>query len=103
MSASPHDIDAATIHKIAHLARLPVDDHEIQQTCQKLTNIMHMIDELDQVNTQDITPMFNAHAASTARRDDVVTESNERDCLQAIAPQVEAGLYLVPKVIEGER
>jgi aspartyl-tRNA(Asn)/glutamyl-tRNA(Gln) amidotransferase subunit C len=103
MAASTHDIDAATVHKIAHLARLPVDAHDIQKTCAQLTNILHMIDQLEQADTTNIAPMFNAFAASTPRRSDEVTETNERECLQSIAPQKEAGLFLVPKVIEGER
>lgn len=88
------------INKIAHLARLGLSDEEKSRYTDSLNNILGLIDELQAVNTQGIEPLAHAVDVIQPLRPDVVTETNQRDMYQRIAPAVQEGLYLVPKVIE---
>jgi aspartyl-tRNA(Asn)/glutamyl-tRNA(Gln) amidotransferase subunit C len=93
-------IEQDEIEKIAELARIRIADTEIGQVTARITEILHMVDELQAVDTRDVEPMANPLDATQHLRADEVTENNRRDAFQAIAPAVENGLYLVPKVIE---
>jgi len=93
-------VDRNDIEKIARLARISVDDASIDELTQRLGNILNLVDQLQSVDTQGIAPMANPHDAIQRLRADEVTEQNMREAYLAIAPQTEAGLYLVPKVIE---
>lgn len=88
------------INKIAHLARLGLSDEEKSRYTDSLNNILGLIDDLQAVNTQGIAPLSHAVDVTQPLRPDVVTENNQRDAYQQIAPAVQDGLYLVPKVIE---
>ena len=88
------------INKIAHLARLGLSDEEKSRYTDSLNNILGLIDDLQAVNTQGIQPLAHAVDVTQPLRPDVITESNQRDNYQKIAPAVQDGLYLVPKVIE---
>lgn len=88
------------INKIAHLARLGLSDEEKLRYTDSLNNILGLIDDLQAVNTQGIEPLAHAVDVTQPLRPDVVTETNQRDAYQKIAPAVQEGLYLVPKVIE---
>jgi len=88
------------ISKIAELARIRIAPDQIGQVTARMTEILHMVDQLQAVDTQDVEPMANPLDAVQRLRADEVTEYNRRDAYQAIAPAVEDGLYLVPKVIE---
>jgi len=88
------------IEKIAELARIRIAEEEIGQVTLRITEILHMVDRLQTVDTHDVEPMSNALDAVQYLRPDVVTEGNRRASFQAIAPAVENGLYLVPRVIE---
>ena len=88
------------IKRIAHLARIEVSDAEADATLSKLTGIMSLIEQMQAVNTQGIAPMSHSQDVTQRLRQDVVTETNQRELYQSIAPEVEDGLYLVPKVIE---
>jgi aspartyl-tRNA(Asn)/glutamyl-tRNA(Gln) amidotransferase subunit C len=88
------------IKRIAHLARIEVSDAEADATLSKLTGIMSLIEQMQAVNTQGIAPMSHSQDVTQRLRQDVVTETNQRELYQSIAPDVEDGLYLVPKVIE---
>jgi len=88
------------IKRIAHLARIEVSDQEAEATLTKLTGIMSLIEQMQAVNTKGIAPMSHSQDVTQRLRQDVVTESNQRELYQSIAPEVEDGLYLVPKVIE---
>ena len=88
------------VEKIAHLARLGLNDADIPQTTATLNNILGLIDAMQAVDTNGIEPLAHPLEATQRLRADVVTESNHREAYQAIAPAVENGLYLVPKVIE---
>jgi aspartyl-tRNA(Asn)/glutamyl-tRNA(Gln) amidotransferase subunit C len=90
------------VKRIAYLARIEVSQQEAQQALSQLNGIFRLIGEMQAVNTDGIEPMAHAQDAMLRLREDVVTEADQHALFQSIAPQgrVEAGLYLVPKVIE---
>ena len=88
------------VRKVARLARLAMTEAEIESARAQLSGIFDLIAEMQAVDTTDITPMSHAQDLSQRLREDVVTEADKRELFQSIAPQVEAGLYLVPQVIE---
>ncbi|MEJ8675310.1 Asp-tRNA(Asn)/Glu-tRNA(Gln) amidotransferase subunit GatC [Chromobacterium amazonense] len=88
------------VARIAKLARIDVSEAEIAATADQLNNIFGLIEKMQGVNTDGIEPMAHPQDVSLRLRDDVVTETNQRQRFQAVAPQVEKGLFLVPKVIE---
>jgi aspartyl-tRNA(Asn)/glutamyl-tRNA(Gln) amidotransferase subunit C len=90
----------ADVQKVARLARLAMTKAEIESARAQLSGIFDLIAEMQAVDTKGITPMPHAQDVSQRLREDVVTETNQRELFQSIAPQVEAGLYLVPQVIE---
>ena len=93
-------LNSADIKRIAHLARIEISDAEADATLTKLTGILGLIEQMQAVDTAGIVPMSHSQDVTQRLRDDVVTETNQRDLFQSIAPAVEDGLYLVPKVIE---
>ena len=93
-------LERSEVEKIAHLARLGLTESEIPHTTDTLNNILGLIDQMQAVDTQGIEPLAHPLEATQRLRADVVTEQNQRDAYQAIAPAVENGLFLVPKVIE---
>ena len=93
-------LDKNDVAKIAHLARLEIGTHEISAYADTLTRILALIEQMREVDTANVEPMAHPLDAGLRLRDDVVSEPNLRDKFQRIAPAVEAGLYLVPKVIE---
>jgi len=88
------------IRRIADLARLELSDPELAAMQQELSSILALVDQMSAVDTEGVEPMSHPQAASQRLREDVVSELDQRELFQAIAPQVEDGLYLVPKVIE---
>ena len=88
------------VDKIATLARLSLAEDEIVDYTNKLSAIIEMIDELQAVNTDAVTPMAHPLDFPQRLRVDEVTESDQREHFQSGAPEVEGGLYLVPRVIE---
>jgi len=90
----------ADVRKVALLARIAMSDTEIETARSQLSGIFTLIEEMQAVDTSGIAPMSHAQDVSQRLREDVVTETSQRELFQSIAPQVEAGLYLVPKVIE---
>ncbi|WP_324731721.1 Asp-tRNA(Asn)/Glu-tRNA(Gln) amidotransferase subunit GatC [Pseudomonas paeninsulae] len=93
-------LERSEVEKIAHLARLGLNESEIPRTTETLNNILGLIDQMQAVDTTGIEPLAHPLEATQRLRADAVTEENHRDAYQAIAPAVENGLYLVPKVIE---
>ena len=77
-----------------------MDENEIETARSQLSGIFTLIAEMQAVDTSGIEPMSHAQDLSQRLRSDVVTEANQREAFQAVAPQVEGGLYLVPQVIE---
>jgi len=88
------------VRRIAALARIEVSEDQTRATCDQLNNILVLIGQMQAVDTQDIEPMPHALDMALRLREDAVTEHDQRELFQSIAPKVEDGLYLVPKVIE---
>lgn len=93
-------ITNADVRKVASLARLAMSETEIETARTQLAGIFDLIAEMQAVDTRNIAPMSHAQDVSQRLREDVVTATDQRELFQSIAPQVEAGLYLVPQVIE---
>lgn len=93
-------LDHTDVEKIAHLARLNIAEQDIQEYADNLSNILDLVDQMQAIDTRDITPMAHPMDAIQRLRLDEVTEGDQRDRLQTVAPAVEAGLFQVPKVIE---
>ncbi|PWQ92251.1 Asp-tRNA(Asn)/Glu-tRNA(Gln) amidotransferase subunit GatC [Leucothrix pacifica] len=93
-------LTASDVKKISHLARLAIDEADIEPYANNLSNILGLVEQMDAADVADIEPMANPQDATQRLRDDIVTEVNQREKFQAIAPNTEAGLYLVPKVLE---
>lgn len=93
-------IERDEIEKIAGLARIRIAEDQMDNLTQRITAILGMVDQLQAVDTSDVTPMANPLDATARLRADKITETDRREAFQAIAPAVERGLYLVPKVID---
>ena len=90
----------AEVRKIAWLARIEIKDDAIAAYARDLSGILDLIEQMNEADTSDVIPMAHPLAQAQRLRPDVVTEENQRELFQSLAPQVESGLYLVPKVIE---
>ncbi|HSD61341.1 MAG TPA: Asp-tRNA(Asn)/Glu-tRNA(Gln) amidotransferase subunit GatC [Burkholderiales bacterium] len=88
------------VRRIAHLARIEISDAEAEQVLEQLNGIFGLIEQMQAVDTRGVEPMAHARDVSLRLREDNVTETDQHRLFQSIAPQVEEGLYLVPKVIE---
>jgi aspartyl-tRNA(Asn)/glutamyl-tRNA(Gln) amidotransferase subunit C len=90
------------VQRIAELARIGISDAEARAVQSQLNDIFELIGQMQRVNTEGIEPMSHAQGAALRLRDDEVKETDQRELYQSVAPKgtVEAGLYLVPKVIE---
>ncbi|RTL56547.1 MAG: Asp-tRNA(Asn)/Glu-tRNA(Gln) amidotransferase subunit GatC [Rhodocyclaceae bacterium] len=88
------------IGRIAKLARLELSAAEAETTLNQLNGIFGFIEQLQAVNTDGIEPMAHAVDVVQRLRPDTVTETDRREAFQAVAPETEAGLYLVPRVVE---
>lgn len=95
MSVSDDDV-----RKVSRLARLAVPDGNVHAYAEKLSGILDMVDQLNAVDTTGVEPMSNPLDSVQRLREDVVTETNQREKYQSVAPEVEKGLYLVPKVLD---
>lgn len=95
MSLSPEQV-----MKVAHLARLEIEPAQADKYAGELTQILDMVDQLQQADVGDAPPMAHPLHMVQRLRPDAVTETDRREALQGSAPSVEDGLFLVPKVIE---
>ncbi|OHC62909.1 MAG: asparaginyl/glutamyl-tRNA amidotransferase subunit C [Rhodocyclales bacterium RIFCSPLOWO2_02_FULL_63_24] len=93
-------LNLADVARIARLARIELSAAEAEATCGQLNGILGFIEQLQAVDTTGIEPMAHAVDVVQRLRPDGVTETDRRADFQALAPEAEAGLYLVPKVIE---
>ena len=92
--------DRTELEKVAQLARLHMSNSEKDEVAGRITDILALIDQMQSVNTDSVAPLAHPLDVTQRLRADYKTESNRRDELQQLAPKVEDGLYLVPKVIE---
>jgi len=95
MSLTPEDVK-----KIAHLARLNVSEKDLAFYTPQLSNILDFVAHMNEIDTTNVEPMAHPLDLPQRMRPDTISEANQRDLFQSIAPDVKVGLYLVPKVIE---
>ena len=93
-------LSRADVEHIAHLARLEIDEREAKSFTDNLSRILDLIEQMNAVDTTGVTPMAHPQDVVLRLRDDNVTESDQRDKFQEVAPATDVGLYLVPKVID---
>jgi aspartyl-tRNA(Asn)/glutamyl-tRNA(Gln) amidotransferase subunit C len=93
-------LDKSEVEKIAHLARLQLSEDDVGEVTKRITDILALIDQMQSVDTENVDPLAHPLDVVQRLREDEVTEQNQRDELQKLAPLSEDGLFLVPKVIE---
>lgn len=93
-------LEKSDVENIAHLARLAISGDDVSEYAQSLSSILELVEQMNAVDTTGVTPMAHPLHMAQRLREDEVTESNQREHFQQHAPAVEAGLFLVPKVIE---
>jgi len=93
-------IDAATVRKVARLARLREDESRLEPLAREISSILGWIEQLDEVDVEGVEPMASAEAATLPLRDDVVTEGGDASKVLANAPKTIDGFFVVPKVVE---
>jgi aspartyl-tRNA(Asn)/glutamyl-tRNA(Gln) amidotransferase subunit C len=93
-------LTANDVKKIAHLARLGIAEQDVEHYAKDLSGVLELMTQMGRLNTDGVTPMAHPLDQMQRLREDAVTEADQRDHFQTIAPQTEAGLYLVPKVID---
>ncbi len=93
-------LTSADVEKIAHLARLAINEQDVKGYAENLSSILQFVEQMNAVGAAGVVPMAHPLDAPQRLRPDEVTETDRRELFQAGAPLVEAGLYLVPKVIE---
>ena len=93
-------IERQEIEKLATLARIAIDDGTINEVSARLSSVLALVDQLQAADTTGVTAMSHPMQAIQRLREDEVTELNQREALQTVAPDTENGLFLVPKVIE---
>jgi aspartyl-tRNA(Asn)/glutamyl-tRNA(Gln) amidotransferase subunit C len=93
-------IERADIEKLAELAQIELNEETIAETTKSIANVLALVDQLQAADTDGVEPMAHPMDAVQRLRADEVTETSHREAFQAIAPATEAGLYLVPKVID---
>ena len=93
-------VDRSDIAKLANLARIAISDDAADEVANRISTVLALVDQLQAVNTDGVLPMAHPLDAVQRLRADIVTEPNQRELFQSIAPAVQDGLYLVPQVIE---
>ncbi|NJD24535.1 MAG: Asp-tRNA(Asn)/Glu-tRNA(Gln) amidotransferase subunit GatC [Betaproteobacteria bacterium] len=93
-------ISLEQVQRVAHLARIAINESEALATQSSLNGIFTLIEQMQAVDTTGVEPMAHAQDVAQRLREDAVSEADRRAAFQAVAPEAEAGLYLVPKVIE---
>lgn len=88
------------VNKIAYLARLGIDEKDVASYAKDLSGILDLVAEMSIVDTENVTPMAHPMDQVQRLRDDIVSEQDQHEKFQDLAPQIEDGLYLVPKVID---
>jgi aspartyl-tRNA(Asn)/glutamyl-tRNA(Gln) amidotransferase subunit C len=93
-------LSTTDVKKIAHLARLGIEEKDVSSYAQDLSGMLDLVAQMNNLNTENVLAMAHPLEQKQRLRADLVTEVNQREHFQVIAPQVESGLYLVPKVID---
>jgi len=93
-------IDAATVHRIAHLARVAVADDEVEHLRGEINAILSFVEQLSEVDVDGVEPMTSVMPMVMKKRTDVVTDGNNADAVLRNAPNTDGKYFLVPKVVE---
>jgi aspartyl-tRNA(Asn)/glutamyl-tRNA(Gln) amidotransferase subunit C len=93
-------IDAATVRKVAHLARIRVEEDKLEPLAAELSGILAWIEQLNEVDTEGVAPMASTEAVGLPMRDDVVTDGGDPEAILANAPKADRHFFVVPKVVE---
>ena len=93
-------IDAATVRKVARLARIRIEAERVEPLAQELSGILTWIEQLNEVDTEGVQPMASSEAVQLPMRDDVVTDGGDPAKVLANAPKADRGFFVVPKVVE---
>jgi len=93
-------LDKATVRAIANLARIEVQEEELDHLAGELSNILHFVEQLSEVNTDGVAPMSSVAAMTLPMRKDAVTDGGQVDAVLANAPEAAEGFFTVPKVVE---
>lgn len=93
-------LNSDEVRKVAYLARLQLEPDRVEEYASELSGILDLVDKLDAADTDAVEPMAHPLDLAARLREDRVTEPDQREAFQAIAPATEDGLYLVPRVIE---
>ena len=93
-------IDAATVRKVAHLARIRVEEDRLEPLAAELSGILAWIEQLNEVDTDGVAPMASTEAVALPQRDDVVTDGGDPAKVLSNAPKADRGFFVVPKVVE---
>jgi aspartyl-tRNA(Asn)/glutamyl-tRNA(Gln) amidotransferase subunit C len=93
-------LDKATVRNIANLARIEIRDDELDHLAGELSNILHFVEQLAEVNTDGIAPMTSVAAMTLPMRQDAITDGGQVDKVLHNAPEAEDGFFTVPKVVE---
>ncbi len=93
-------MDRSEITRLAELARIEITEATVDEAASSITDVLKLVDQLQAADTDGVAPMAHPMDATQRLRADQVSEENRREAFQAIAPETEDGLYLVPKVID---
>ena len=93
-------IDVETARKVAHLARIRVEEERLPALAQEFSAILGFIEELNEVDIDGVEPMVSVTPMRLKRRADVVTDGNRQQAILANAPDAREGFFAVPKVVE---
>ena len=93
-------LDKSEVRQMAQLARLHITDTDANEIVHRITEILTLVDQMQSVDTEAVEPLYHPLDAVQKLRSDIVTEENNREQLQKLAPKAELGLYLVPKVLD---
>jgi aspartyl-tRNA(Asn)/glutamyl-tRNA(Gln) amidotransferase subunit C len=93
-------VDSQTVRRIAHLARIRIDDDRVDEMREELNTILAFVEQLDEVNTENVEPMTAVVATKMRLRADAVTDGDKVDAVIANAPESDDGFFMVPKVVE---
>ena len=93
-------VDAQTVRRVAHLARIAVADDEVENLKGELNAILAFVEQLSEVDVEGVEPMTSVAPMKLALREDKVTDGGDAARVLANAPQTEDGFFVVPKVVE---
>ncbi len=93
-------VDTDTVRRVARLARIAVEEHELEPLAGELNSILGWVEQLNEVDVDNVEPMTSVTPMALKRREDVVTDGDRQEDVLANAPDSREGFYVVPKVVE---